>query len=52
MRVSTPETTVIDLVRFRKAAGQLDNVGVVVAELASSLVYQTRKRDKVDLCMS
>ena len=37
MRVSTPETTVIDLVRFCKAAGQLDNVGTVVAELASSL---------------
>jgi hypothetical protein len=52
MRVSTPETIVIELVRFCKAAGQLDNVGTVVAELASSLVYQTRKRDKVDLCMS
>ena len=37
MRVSTPETTVVDLVRFSKAAGQLDNVATVVAELSSSL---------------
>lgn len=37
MRISTPETTVVDLVRFSKAAGQLDNVATVVAELSSSL---------------
>jgi len=37
MRVSTPETTVVDLVRFSKAAGQLDNVATVVAELSSLL---------------
>jgi len=33
MRVSTPEATVIDLVRFARAAGQIDNVASVVAEL-------------------
>lgn len=33
MRVSTPEATVIDLVRFARAAGQLDNVASVLAEL-------------------
>ncbi len=37
MRVSTSETTVVDLVRFSKAAGQLDNVATVIAELSSSL---------------
>ena len=37
MRVSTPETTVVDLVRFSKSAGQLDNVATVVAELSPSL---------------
>ncbi len=37
MRVSTPETTVVDLLRFSKAAGQLDNVATVIAELSSSL---------------
>jgi predicted transcriptional regulator of viral defense system len=37
MRVSTTETTAVDLVRFCKAAGQLDNVATVIAELASSL---------------
>lgn len=37
MRVSTPETTVVDLVRFSKAAGHLDHVAEVVAELSPSL---------------
>ncbi len=37
MRVSTPETTIVDLVRFSKAVGYLDNVATVIAELASSL---------------
>ena len=37
MRVSTPETTAFDLVRFVKAAGQLDNVATVIAELASKI---------------
>ena len=37
MRVSTPETTAIDLVRFSKAAGYLDNVATVISELASSI---------------
>ena len=37
MRVSTPETTAVDLVRFCKAAGQLDNVATVIADLSSSL---------------
>jgi AbiEi antitoxin C-terminal domain len=33
MRISTPETTAIDLVRFAKAAGYLDNVATVLSEL-------------------
>ncbi|MBU0718877.1 MAG: type IV toxin-antitoxin system AbiEi family antitoxin [Planctomycetes bacterium] len=33
MRVSTPEATAIDLVRFAKAAGQIDNVASVLAEM-------------------
>jgi len=37
MRVSTPETTAVDLVRFAKAAGQLDNVATVISELVSKL---------------
>jgi predicted transcriptional regulator of viral defense system len=37
MRVSTPETTVVDLVRFSKSAGDLDHVATVIAELSSSL---------------
>ena len=37
MLVSTPETTVVDLVRFSKSAGHLDNVATVIGELASSL---------------
>lgn len=34
MRVSTPETTAIDMVRFVKAAGYLDNVATVLSEMA------------------
>ncbi|NQW47582.1 MAG: hypothetical protein HQ464_07440 [Planctomycetes bacterium] len=37
MRVSTPETTAVDLVRFAKAAGQLDNVATVISELVPKL---------------
>ena len=37
MRVSTPETTALDLVRFAKAAGYLDHVATVLAEMSSSL---------------
>jgi len=37
MRVSTPETTAVDLIRFAKAAGSLDNVATVIAELSPSL---------------
>ncbi len=37
MRVSTPETTAVDLVRFAKSAGHLDHVASVLAELAGSL---------------
>lgn len=33
IRVSTPEATAIDLVRFARAAGQIDNVASVLAEL-------------------
>lgn len=37
IQVSSPETTVVDLVRFSKAAGHLDHVAEVIAELAPSL---------------
>lgn len=37
MRVSSPETTVVDLVRFVKAAGHLDHVATVIGELAPRL---------------
>lgn len=37
MRVSTPEVTILDLVRFVKAAGHLDNVATVIAELLPSV---------------
>lgn len=37
MRVSTPETTVVDLVRFAKAAGHMDHVAALIAELSPSL---------------
>jgi predicted transcriptional regulator of viral defense system len=37
MRVSNPEATVVDLVRCAKAAGGLDNVVIVLADLLSRL---------------
>lgn len=37
MQVSTPETTAVDLVRFIRSAGQLDNVATVISELAMKL---------------
>jgi predicted transcriptional regulator of viral defense system len=37
MQVSSPETTVVDRVRFVNAAGHLDHVASVIAELAPSL---------------
>lgn len=37
MRVSTPEATVVDLVRFAKVAGGLDNVATILAELLPRL---------------
>jgi predicted transcriptional regulator of viral defense system len=37
MRVSTPETTAIDLVRFARSVGHLDHVAGVLAELAPVL---------------
>jgi len=37
MRVSTPESTAVDLVRFAKAAGHLDNVATVLMDLAPLL---------------
>lgn len=37
MRVSTPEATCFDLVRFASAAGHLSNVATVLAELAGRL---------------
>lgn len=37
MRVSTPEETVFDLVRYAGVAGHLDNVATVLADLAHRL---------------
>ena len=37
MRVSNPETTVVDLIRFAKAAGHLDHAASVIGQLAPSL---------------
>lgn len=37
MRVSTPEATALDLVRFFKSAGHLDHVATVLAELGEHL---------------
>lgn len=37
MRVSTPEATTIDLVRYVRGAGQLGNVATVLAELAEKI---------------
>jgi len=37
MRVSTPEATAVDLVRYPHAAGGLDNVATVLTELADRL---------------
>ncbi len=37
MRLSTAETTAVDLVRFARAAGHLGNVATVLAELAPTL---------------
>lgn len=37
MPVSTPESTAVDLVRFAKAAGHLDNVATVLMDLAPLL---------------
>ncbi len=37
MRVSTPEATAIDLVRFARVSGSLDHVATVLAELSPSL---------------
>ncbi len=37
MRVSTPEATAVDLVRFARSAGQLNNVAMVLVELVRLL---------------
>ncbi|MEA1950930.1 MAG: type IV toxin-antitoxin system AbiEi family antitoxin [Planctomycetota bacterium] len=37
MRVASPETTAVDLVRFVKAVGHLDNVATILAELSPKL---------------
>jgi predicted transcriptional regulator of viral defense system len=37
IKVSTPETTVVDLIRFSRSAGRLDNVATVIAEMAPLL---------------
>jgi hypothetical protein len=37
MRVSTPEATALDLVRFAAAAGHASNVATVLAELSEKL---------------
>lgn len=37
MRVSTPETTVVDMVRFAKVSGHIDHVATLIKELAPLL---------------
>jgi len=37
MRVSIPETTVVDLIRFTKGAGHLDHVASIIGQLAPLL---------------
>lgn len=37
MRLATPETTAVDLVRFSRACGYLDNVATVLSDLAPAL---------------
>jgi len=37
VRVSSPEATALDLVRFSKASGYLDNVATILGELADRL---------------
>jgi hypothetical protein len=37
MRVSSPEATALDLVRYAKAAGHLSNVATILSELVSAL---------------
>jgi predicted transcriptional regulator of viral defense system len=37
VRVSTPETTAVDLVRFAKSAGHLDHIAAVIKELAPQM---------------
>jgi hypothetical protein len=37
MRVSTPEATALDLVRYVTAAGHIGNVATVLAELSEKL---------------
>lgn len=37
MQVSTPEATALDLIRYLKATGHLDNVATVLSELAARL---------------
>jgi hypothetical protein len=51
MRVSTPESTAFDLVRFVTAAGHLSNVATVLGELAEVIDGQMLRElaDKVRL---
>jgi len=37
MRVATPETTMVDLMRFSKSAGHLEHVAFVISELAEAI---------------
>ncbi len=48
VRVSTPEITAVDLIRFVKAAGQLDHVATVIAELAP-LIHPKRLLEAIRL---
>lgn len=49
MRVSTPETTAYDLVRYASSAGHLNNVATVLDELAEKL--ETENLEKLATCM-
>jgi len=49
MRVSTPEATALDLVRYLDAAGQLGHVATVLAELAEKMdPWRTEEAAKLD----
>ena len=47
MRISTPEATALDLLRYVEGAGHLGNVATVLAELAEKLADAARNEGKI-----